>query len=1006
MSSRTASIHETLEDYGASPDALRSFDQGDNPSLLPYVTLLNPHPRGIAQDCSALLGVYEWQGAPLMYLADQERLHDDREIRTLRRKLALRDDAPYLGLIQPGTLTVYGLSLDSKEPAHSLVPRVTTMDRHATFTYLANARPQADGKRVWITNVVLTLIADSIRALIRAGVANHEAVSLAGRALFLRFLGDRDLLPPNLLPPESDPAQLLADPRSATRTCSWLDGTFNGDLLPISKSTFDAMDDESFANLGDILRRAPGGQLHLGWQHKWNYLDFGHIPVGVLSHAYEQFMREHLPEAQRKNAGFYTPRPIAELVTRAAFQALREQKRAHSAKVLDPAVGAGVFLLAAFRHIVADRWEHDGKRPETRVLRDILYGQLVGFDVNEEALRFAALGLYLISIELDPDPEPVTKLKFELNLRDRVLFKLSSNGGSRSLGSLSPGVPVAHDNTYDLVVGNPPWTGNTRLPGWKEVAKVVRRIATARLGELTPRSLLPNECLDLPFLWRSTEWARHDGFIAFALHARLLFQQGEGMPESRLAIFRAIDVTGLVNGAELRKSAVWPNMKAPFCLLFARNRRPVIESGCRFVSPHREEALNKSGVLRCDAGNSEVVTVAELVDRPEIFKLLFRGTRLDLDILERMTATKTKRLTDYWADLFGNQARTGNGYQRLRKSSRTRKTGDGQAGCSADYLRDLHLKELTLDAMDTALVDHNRAIDFAESRLHDPRPENLFFGPLLIVHKSPPAKAQRIRTSVSERSIIFNESYYGYSAANCANGLALVKYLALVLGSRLALWWALMTSGEFGIEREVAEKKIAVDRMRIVPLENLCDSDLAAIDKLFGLVAAKRTEESWRRVDEWVARLYGLHIRDLQVIDDTLAYNLPFAACVSAAQAPPESLQEFCSTLAVELEPWRESGSGRIRVDPFFPPSGVPWAFVHVSDEARSEELPLPTGWWKVLQTADQLGAAECIHVKEPGNGVWIARLRQARYWSQSQARLLARRIVWSHLDALFGRHT
>lgn len=80
-------------------------------------------------------------------------------------------------------------------------------------------------------------------------------------------------------------------------------------------------------------------------------------------------------------------------------------------------------MLTAFRELVTERWVADGHRPHTPALRAILYDQIVGFDINEAALRFAALGLYLLSIELDPEPMPIDKLKFD-NLRGRVLYRL------------------------------------------------------------------------------------------------------------------------------------------------------------------------------------------------------------------------------------------------------------------------------------------------------------------------------------------------------------------------------------------------------------------------------------------------------------------------------------------------------------------------------------------------------------------------------------------------------
>jgi len=324
--------------------------------------------------------------------------------------------------------------------------------------------------------------------------------------------------------------------------------------------------------LGDILRRAPAGQLYLGWEEKWANLDFANIPVGVLSQAYEHYLRSHDPRKQRREGGYYTPRILADMMVRGAFDGLQRDGLAHKARVLDPAVGAGVFLIIVFRQLVAERWRHDGVRPDTPILRDILYTQISGLDINESALRFAALGLYLMSIELDSHPEPLQNQRFR-NLRGTVLHKVSEDhetASSNSLGSLGSRADE-HIGRYDLVIGNPPWNSGTRLPDWGEVRERVATIARARAPHAAPPRL-PNEVLDLPFVWRATEWAKPGGRIVFALHARLLFQQGEGMPDARSALFSALDITGIVNGTELRRTNVWPQISAPFCLLFARNQ--------------------------------------------------------------------------------------------------------------------------------------------------------------------------------------------------------------------------------------------------------------------------------------------------------------------------------------------------------------------------------------------------------------------------------------------------
>src|SRR3546814_12335564 len=75
----------------------------------------------------------------------------------------------------------------------------------------------------------------------------------------------------------------------------------------------------------------------------------------------------------RQEGGYYPPRPIADLLVRASFRALERDGASADARILDPAAGAGVFLLTAFRELVAARWRADGQRPDTQRLRGILY---------------------------------------------------------------------------------------------------------------------------------------------------------------------------------------------------------------------------------------------------------------------------------------------------------------------------------------------------------------------------------------------------------------------------------------------------------------------------------------------------------------------------------------------------------------------------------------------------------------------------------------------------------
>jgi hypothetical protein len=1006
------SIDQIIEQYGADLAAFRSFDDDgpvNGPNLLPYATLVAA--RKTDRALAALAGVYEWQSNSLVFLADGDNLTDDESFIQLRRRLAMRGDAPYLGIVRPGQLTIHRVTLDNDARVRTVVPIESTQrSLRSVFPLLGNQRPGVvSNSRQWITNVLLRLLSKSIEELeADCGVAEGDAISLVGRALFTRFLGDRDLLHGSLIPGGPAETATLFDSRDrAQNTSQWLDDTFNGDLLPLSDRIFQTLSKKALKTLGDILRRAPGGQLSLEWEETWAKLDFAHIPVGVLSQAYEHYLRMHSPDKQRKEGSYYTPRIIANMMMGAAFHALRRDGNAHEARILDPASGAGIFLITAFRQIVAERWRHDQKRPETKTLREILYRQITGFDINESALRFAALGLYLMSIELDPDPHPVEKLKFEKELRKTVLHKFGENNSSSpslSLGSLGSEVGEEHIGRYDLVIGNPPWASGTGLPDWQQVTDCVARIAHVRCPQVAPPKL-PNEVLDLPFVWRAMKWSKPGGQIAFALHARLLFQQGEGMSVDRSAIFSALDVTGILNGAELRQSNVWPEISAPFCLLFAHNQVPPPGAAIRFVSPHLEDSLNGAGGLRVDAANAEAITSEQVIHRPEILKILFRGTQLDLEVYDRLISRKLSRLGEFWEsdDAFPKEEQSfaRKGYQKLCKGSKIKRSGDGLPGESAAYLWDL--PELTPEAARAILVDASRLPLFSLDRVHRGRPRELYLGPKLIVHQSPPVQASRIRVTVADTDLVFSESYYGYSAKKHPEGRRFVRYLAMLVGSKYALWYALVTSGKFGFERDVIEKFV-IDSLPVPPFDELDSSQRKQIDLLFKAVAKEDTESTWERVDDWAASLCGLGKRDQEVISDTLKFNLPFAENRKDAQTPPTSpeVDVFCTTIFSELNPLARRFGKKIAAVRVGVPIASPWEVVRLSTEPTSES-PEMDEWPEILRIADQNAATEVIYPDPEQQCLWLARLSQARYWSRSQARLTARRVAWEHLDALIG---
>ncbi len=147
---------QTLERYGADLAARQLLDE-DGPELLPYATLVNARIAGDS-DLAAMTAVYEWQNTPLIFLVDGDRLDDDPDrLDRIRRHLGMRGDAPYVGVVRPGQLTIYRVSLDADPAARARIALdMLKGQEKSTLAYLANERPSvATRKGQLISQVVL-----------------------------------------------------------------------------------------------------------------------------------------------------------------------------------------------------------------------------------------------------------------------------------------------------------------------------------------------------------------------------------------------------------------------------------------------------------------------------------------------------------------------------------------------------------------------------------------------------------------------------------------------------------------------------------------------------------------------------------------------------------------------------------------------------------------------------------------------------------------------------------
>ncbi|MBI4773901.1 MAG: N-6 DNA methylase [Deltaproteobacteria bacterium] len=957
--------------------------------------------------------VAEFQSRPLLYILSGEQIRnvDDSQMPNLQCLLANRGERAYLGVLKPGELDVYPINLDRSRLLNSPPKTIKKASSAAPlfFQSVVNGVFTSEGQPEepdYVFKIINDLMTDSSERLIKTyKLEPLDVLSFLGRALFFRFLSDRKIVEASELHVVCPQAKTVGDcfgnVTNSVSTCRWLDETFNGDLLPLPpdyEGVFRQADEQTEGRLFFHLRAILEGWEQVGdgqfqYTIDWGDLDFAHIPVGVLSQVYENFSKAWDPIHTKKTSAYYTPKNIARYLVDEAFEGVTARE---DAQVLDASCGAGIFLVLAFRRLVATRWEHDGKRPDTKTIQSILYDQLCGFDVNESALRLAALSLYITAIELNGTPKPPESLKFPKPLREVVLHnhKRPEEQAAKGfvLGSLRSDVSENFNSRFDMIIGNPPWTRLNR--GQEKInarfTELTRRILANRgLKEIAQAYHNPDNDPDLPFLWRSTEWAKQGGIIALALPGRIFLKQSKPGIDAFHAILKGIEITGILNGSNLSDSpAVWPGMDQPFMLFFARNRLPAAETHFYFVTPHFERRVNDEGRIRIDYQSAQPVAARKAVEDSRLLKTLSIGTILDVELLHKIDDLQWPSVEEYWSN---NGLYSGLGYNLSPK----------QVQYDASFMQ--KLDDFQRPPNGEFSVRASSLPKFQRSTAHRLRLVELYTPPLLIVPESPGSSSLSPKSYVVRKPTAFSKSYYGFSAHGSKEADLIIALLYLITHADLFRYHVLLTSSRMGAERRTFLKE-NINHFPFPEIHDMSDQQQEIAVKLSRELESG-SKKPWKAINDFIFDLYRFDQYDRQVVEDTLEVASPYKEARDRANAPPKLAERkaFYAALQRMIEPSFHITRETVSVDEIeIPAEDIPtsWHFFVVSSSAASatpSRTVQKTLISRITEEANRTGCSRFIvHDKAC---LLVGMISQYRYWTLSRARLCAIDILNEHLD-------
>ncbi len=273
------------------------------------------------------------------------------------------------------------------------------------------------------------------------------AQKLIDRCLFIRFLEDRagrDNLK-NILS-DDDPNKRI---KKLLRLFDFYNDSLNGDIFEkgdIPENIDVKIMRELYYIFGEIYTY-PTSQSTL-----FPY-NFKHIPIILISNIYEKF----LAEEKRKSEGIvFTPENIVDYTIEKILEDsnIVDKIKSGQIRILDPTCGSGVFLVKFLEKIITINEYKNAKKLSLEEKADLVKKCVCGIDKNNDALRIAALSLYLKIIEGEK-PEVINEKLFTKNDKHFMFPGLKDNKNLVNGNSLFDN--ILEYEPFDIIVGNPPW---------------------------------------------------------------------------------------------------------------------------------------------------------------------------------------------------------------------------------------------------------------------------------------------------------------------------------------------------------------------------------------------------------------------------------------------------------------------------------------------------------------------------------------------------------------------
>jgi hypothetical protein len=832
--------------------------------------------------------------------------------------------------------------------------------------------------------------------------------SLIGRAIFVRYLEDREILVPayfeKIAARRKDWMRLLAQQPSATvveprmaelrflRVLQNKDFTyalfaqladdFNGDMFPVEDEA-DYIQQEHLDKLRGFLQGNTSPQEELFF---FAYR-FDVIPIELISTIYEEFYNEQTGK-DRNQGSHYTPPALVEFVL---AHTLTPEVLATKPRVLDPACGSGIFLVESFRRMVRHLWaQQDGRRVSRPQLRKILREQIAGMDINEEAVRVAAFSLYLAFLHYQ-EPREINeerrlpflkwvkeeeKMRREKQKPGAEFFDVLLHANSFEVMAGKCPVEVAQrfgSGSAAVVVGNPPWGYPKKEDedGHKALAETVKW-CTAKQG----RPIGDKE-LSQAFIHLTQELLQDGGKAGLLVSSGVFFKHHQNSRAFRRVWLKSARLEHVVNFAHVRQIFFsGPQREAqgisPFVsVVFEKTIGGSLTDNCfQYWSAKRTATIENTQCVILNRGDMHWLSQRDCLTNETLWKIYWWGGHRDEALIGAIQRfPKLIGLSDHQLQ---HEVLPGRGFQEGNKENR------------AGWLDNYH--ELPTEEFCRYGQIDSKKLLVVPKKVERRGVEDVYHGRRLLVGRGI-KEGGVISSRFETRKYCFRNSIHGVRLKGFESWQEAV--ITGIFWSSFARYIYFTTAGSWGLwhdEIHLADvEKMPICfpndtklRNRIVRIvEELQSLELQPEGlEILGVEAQRRLPHLERQLDDAIFDLYELNSAERDLVKEMCSGGLDLFYRHQDSDALRPVIQPECSVgtlaniaqadddlaayLRTFLEVWNEelAPDGELAWQILSPPSRALLLAVHFTTRFKKEPVPKAAGntnaWQRLLTNLEK----------------------------------------------------